>query len=309
MDLKLIFCGTSEFALPALKALLNSRNSVLAVVTKSDQPAGRGLRQKSTPVKVFMEKEFPQVPVLQPINLRDENFLQRLRGFEAEIFVVASFPIMPMKMVRLPYKGCLNIHPSLLPQYRGAAPIRWALINGDTETGITTFLIGEKIDAGNILLQRPTTISPNENYGYLHQRLAEIGAELALESLDLLEKGQITPKLQDESQASMAPKITSEDLKLNWNWDAISVHNRVRAFSPDPGAFTFLNGLRLKIFASATHTNVNLECGKVLIDGHRMFVGCKKGALELLEVQMEGKKRLPMVEFLRGSRFKEMKLD
>ena len=303
--MKLIFFGTSEFAIPALKLLLDSQHQVLAVVTKCDQPSGRGLREKPTPVKTFVLNHAPSTVLIQPAKLRNREFLDDVARLGAEIFVVASFPIMPMSLVEIPPMGCLNIHPSLLPEYRGAAPIRWTLINGETRTGVTTFFIGGKVDAGNILLQRETEIAPDENYGRLHDRLSEMGAELAIESLKAIAKGEIHTRQQDNSLATPAPKITPEQLRIDWTRDAASIHNQVRAFSPGPGAYTILNGKLLKVLTSEPDYSRRIPPGSGICERNGLFAGCGDGALELLEVQMEGRKCLPAKAFICGFRDKE----
>lgn len=307
--LKIIFLGTAEFAIPSLRSVLDSRHETAAVVTKSDRPSGRGRREKPTPVKLFLREYSPQTPLIQPDKLKDPEFHRQLAEYDAELFVVACFPILPMKVVRLPKTGCLNIHPSLLPRYRGAAPIRWTLMNGDETTGVTTFFIGERVDGGSVLLQRETPIAQGENYGSLEHRLAEMGADLALESLDIIAAGEIHTKIQDESTATPAPKIRPEHKRVDWNRSALKIHNHIRAFAPKPGVFTFLNGRRLKIFASEPYSEMDipLQIGK--IDGEKLFAGCGEGALELLELQIEGRKRLPVKNFLRGFRNKEFRFE
>jgi len=304
--MKVVFCGTSEFAVPILKAVLDSRHEVTTVVTKSEKPSGRGLTERPTAVKSFMGRYSPSTSIIQPSRLKDVDFQKGLKSFNPDVFVVASFPIMPMSMVIIPDKGCVNVHPSLLPLYRGAAPIQWALIDGAEKTGVTTFIIGKEVDAGKILLQRELDIFPEENCGSLHDRLSMVGAEMVLASLDLVEKDDFEAIPQDESKATAAPKIKKEDLLIDWNNDARVIHNRVRAFSPHPGAYTILNGRRLKILKSKPDYSHNLPPGSGLCYKTGLFAGCRDGALELLELQFEGKKCLSQAAFICGFKEKEL---
>jgi methionyl-tRNA formyltransferase len=304
--MKIIFCGTSEFAVPVLRAVLESRHEVLAVVTKSEKPSGRGLKERPTAVKSFVQQYSPDMTIIQPPKLKDRDFQNKLHSLKVDAFVVASFPIMPMSMVEIPARGCINIHPSMLPLYRGAAPIQWALIDGAEKTGVSTFIIGKVVDAGKILLQGEMDIYPDEYFGSLHDRLSMLAAELAVESIDLVEKGNFKALPQDESKATAAPKIKKEDLLINWNNSAVAVYNRVRAFSPSPGAYTILNGKRLKILKAKPDYSHDLSPGAGLCHKTGLFAGCSDGALELLEVQMEGKKCLSEEAFICGFKEKEL---
>lgn len=301
-----MFFGTSQFAAPALKAVIDSRHHLLAVVTKSGRISGRGLKESPTAVKLFLDSYALGIPIIQPEKLKDESFQREVAALNAEIFTVASFPIMPMKLVNIPPLGCLNLHPSLLPQYRGAAPIHWALLKGETVTGLTTFFIGGRIDAGNILLQREIPIRPEEGFQSLHDRLAEEGAELLLKSLDLIAGGEFNTIPQDEALATPAPKVGAEDMRIDWNQPAAQIFNRVRAFSPYPGAFTRLQGKRLKIVTCRIAGGESLPPGKGICVEGGMIVGCgSKENIELLKVQLEGKKILPCSAFVCGFREKE----
>lgn len=298
--MRLIFFGSSGFAVPVLKSLLESGHEVLAIVTKSEKPAGRGLKEKPTDIRIFADSNAPGVKLIQPKKLRDTGFHDELRALGADIFVVASFPIMPMEVVNIPAKGCLNVHPSLLPKYRGAAPIRWTLLNGESRTGVSAFFIGGKVDTGSILLQRETGIDPNENHDTLHDRLSFIGAEIALESLTLIESGSFKTILQDESLATPAPKITKEQLLIDWNRPAVEIHNQIRAFSVNPGAYTVLDGKRLKILKGKIDLELKLSPFTGICEKKTMYAGCADDSLEILELQMEGKKRMTAEAFLIG---------
>lgn len=306
--MKIIFLGSSAFAVPILKRVLESQFEVTAVVTKADAIAGRGLTEKGTAVKEFTTANFPQIPLLQPESLKDEAFLESLQGFGADIFLVASFPIMPKKMLAIPPLGAMNVHPSLLPKYRGAAPIRWTLFKGEIETGVTTFFIGGKVDAGNIFLQRRIHIHPYEDYGALHDRLAALGAEMAVESLEKIAQGDISTTIQDESLACPAPKISKEDCLVDWSKSSLDICNQIRALSPEPGAYTVINGKRLKLFAANPTDKISAR-GDVLIDKDKVFIGCGGGCLELVEVQIEGKKRMKIGDFLRGVKWDRCSID
>ena len=298
--LKVVFLGTSDFALEPLQAILKSRHILAAVVTKSDRSAGRGQKQLPTPVKKFMEDSCPALPLLQPDSLKDPAFLDMLRRFQPDIFVVASFPIMPKILLQIPPLGCLNIHPSLLPKYRGAAPIHWTLMNGDSVTGVTTFFIGGQIDAGNIFLQQSLEILPWEDYGSLHHRLSVLGAVLALKSLDLIAQSKVTTYPQDESQATPAPKIRNEHCRIDWNRPAHTICNQIHALSPQPGAYTYFQGKRLKLFAARICPEKLTDSGTAKIQQDRIFIACQDQSLELLEVQLEGKKRMKTADFIHG---------
>jgi methionyl-tRNA formyltransferase len=303
---KLVFFGSSDFSIPILERVLKSEHQVLAVVTKSDKPAGRGLKESPTSVKIFVQKFFPSYKLIQPAGLREQNFLSEIAELKAELFLVASFPIMPKELVDLPLRGCLNVHPSLLPKYRGAAPIRWTLLNGEKKTGVSTFFIGGKIDSGNILLQREIEIYPDEDYASLHQRLSQLGAELAVSSLRQIAEGEFATFPQDESSATPAPKIKSEHLKIDWSRSAEAIYNQIRAFSPEPGAYTHLEGKRLKILKAQLDFSRTLPPGQAICDKNELFVGCGQGALILCQLQMEGKKCLPAETFICGWRKKSM---
>ena len=287
--MRVIFFGTSEFAIPAVEKVWQSNHHLLAVVSKSDRKAGRGRKEQPTPVSEFVRSRTSGIELIQPPRLKDPDLWERLQKLKADIFLVASFPILPMEIVSIPELGCLNLHPSLLPQYRGAAPIQRTLLAGEKETGISTFFIGGKIDAGGILLQKRMEIYPDDNFGSLHDRLAEAGADLMLESLDIIAQGGYTTIHQDDSFATPAPKIKSSELRIDWNDSAHNIHNKVRAFSPSPGAYTELNGRRLKIFTSQPSTDCQDAAGAGRVIDNELIVSCGEGSLKLLEIQIEGK--------------------
>jgi methionyl-tRNA formyltransferase len=298
--MRVVFMGTPDFARVSLEKLLESKHEVTGVVTVPDKPQGRGLKVKPSPVKQVALQH--GLPVLQPDSLKDESFLGELKKWPADIFVVVAFRILPPVVFNMPPKGTVNVHASLLPKYRGAAPINWAIINGETETGVTTMLINERVDEGNILLQEKVAISENMTAGELHDVLAEVGAQLLLQTLDGLENDTLQPQKQDESQVSKAPKITKELCHLHFDRPAREVHNWIRGLSPYPGAFAYWQGKTLKIFRSqpikADYDQAPGTIVKVL--KNCFTVQCAEGAVDIFEVQIQGKKRMSVEAFLNG---------
>ena len=296
--------GTPEFALPSLEALLESKHQVVGVVTQPDKPKGRGRILSPSPVKEFALKK--NLLVLTPEDLKADDFVEQLKGLNLDLIVVVAYRILPEKVFTIPPRGTINLHASLLPKYRGAAPINWALINGEKRTGVTTFFIQKKVDTGNIILQKETEILPDENYGELSQRLSTLGAELLFETVDLIEKGKAIPLSQDESQVTQAPKITPEMCQIDWSWPAEKIRNFIRGLAPTPGAYTFFNGKILKIYKALVldQTHFDEGFGEIIsADKKDGFVAkTKSGRLKLSEVQPESKKIMSGYEFLRGYR-------
>ena len=304
--MKIVFLGTPEFAVVSLKAILASRHEVVAVVTPPDKPKGRGLKLHPSAVKrAALEAG---LPVFQPERLKDDSFIEQLQALKADVFVVVAFKILPREIFTIPPLGTVNLHASLLPRYRGAAPINWAIINGDTETGVTTMLIDEKVDTGQILLQESTPIGPEMTAGELHDILAQQGAELLVKTLDLLEAGKIEPKQQDDAQASRAPKLNKEMMKIRFNQPVQKVYNLIRGLSPYPGAFCYYEQLQMKIYRSTIKSEAK-EAGKpgqILTARKGQFlVACQPGVLQIEELQLQGKKRMPVDAFLNGFHVKE----
>lgn len=291
--------GTPEFAVPSLRRLHHSDHEVISVVTSPDKPAGRSLKLCESEVKVAAKGL--RIPILQPEQLNDPSFLDEIRRIEADIGVVVAFRILPPSLFELFPKGCVNLHPSKLPDLRGAAPINWALIRGYTETGITTFLIEKRVDVGNILLQTKVSIDPDDDAGRLSERVSEMGAQLIVQTLDGIEKGELKPTPQ-EGKVTLAPKITRELCEINWDKSASELRNLIRGVSPIPCAFTYLNGKMLKIFkATVLHSSTKLTVGSVIGDcKDEIRVQCGEGMLLIDELQLEGKKRMTSGEFLRG---------
>ena len=294
--------GTPQFAVPSLQRLVESRHTVAAVVTNPDRPSGRGRKSAAPPVKVAAAKL--GLPVLQPESLQDTDFITELTRIDAELFVVVAFSIIPNSILRLPNAGAVNVHPSLLPAYRGAAPIIWAIINGETETGITTFLLNERVDAGDILMQHSVSIGGDETAGELEARMREIGADLVVSTVDGLESGDLQPVPQAGASSSRAPKVSRRDGRLIWTRSAVSLRNLIRGANPIPGAFTEWAGGALKVHgATVTQTDHEGEPGTVLsADSHTgLVVATGDGALELVTVQPAGKSPMKASAFLRGN--------
>lgn len=291
--------GTPEFAVPSLELLIGSGYSIPAVVTAPDKPRGRGQQLSPTPVKEISLKH--NIAVLQPAALTDPAFIQQLVSVAPDLIVVVAFRILPREVFTVPGSGSFNLHASLLPKYRGAAPINWAIINGEKETGVTTFFLQEKVDTGSILLQARLPILPEDNAGTVHDKLAEVGAEIVLHTVRLIEQGKATPKQQDDSLASPAPKIFKEDCRINWNRPAPAIHNRIRGLSPHPAAFTMHGDKVIKLYRSSLSPMRSQQLpGTVLLDGGRLLVTTADHLLSIEELQLEGRKRMPVGEFLRG---------
>jgi methionyl-tRNA formyltransferase len=295
--------GTPEFAVPSLQVLLEGQDQVVGVVTQPDQPSGRGMVFHAPPVKVLAEAR--HVPVFQPAKLRVPGVLEQLQAWQPDLIVVAAYGrILPTTILTLPPLGCINVHASLLPKYRGAGPIQWAIANGETETGITIMQISEQMDAGDILLQKSLPIAANDTGGSLHDKLARLGAEALQEAIGLLKSGQLTARQQNEAEVTYAPLIKKEDGRVDWHLAAAVIERRVRAFNPWPSAYTILNGKLLKIFAAQVEhflRSSQAAPGTVIeVTPVSVSVVTGNGVLTLREVQLAGKKRLSVEEFLRG---------
>lgn len=296
---KILFMGTSEFAVPALEALHGAGYPVALVVTQPDRPAGRGLDLKPSPVKQAALKL--GLTVFQPEKVRNPEAVETLRKVGADLAVVAAYgQILPSSVLQLPKTACLNIHGSILPKYRGAAPIHYAILNGEAETGVTLMYMNEKMDEGDILLIKKTPIGPEENTGEVHDRLARIGAEGLLEALKLLETGKAPRVPQDPTQATYAPSIQREFCKLDWGWPASRIHNRVRGLSPWPVAETAWKGMEIKVH-QAQVVDRKGPGGEVLeVSKEGVLVGAGSQSVRLLSIQPPGKKRMPAFDFTLG---------
>ncbi|MDX2249658.1 MAG: methionyl-tRNA formyltransferase [Bacteroidia bacterium] len=298
--MRIIFMGTPEFAVPSLDRLVKAGYDIPYVVTVPDKPAGRGQQLRPSPIKIYAEAN--QIPVLQPEKLRDASFVATLEAIKPDLMVVVAFRMLPEVIWKMPRLGTFNLHSSLLPQYRGAAPINWAVINGEKNSGVTTFLIDEKIDTGNILLQHKTDIPDEWTAGELHDCLMETGADLVLDTVRGLESGSLHAVPQIHSLAvHHAPKIFKEDCKINWGQPAQKVRNLIRGLSPYPAAWTTLQGKQLKIFfARLTGQFTDQPPGTISSDKKTLLFACQDQWLEITDLQLEGKKRMKTEDFLRG---------
>lgn len=307
--LRVVFFGTPDFAVASLKALVEDAQQavdVVGVVTATDKPAGRGHRMQSPPVKVYAESQ--NIPVLQPTNMKSAEFQDALRDWQADLQIVVAFRMMPEAVWNMPRLGTYNVHASLLPDYRGAAPINWAIIRGEKETGVTTFKLRHEIDTGSILLQKRVDIGPDETAGELHDKLMHAGAELLVKSVQRIASGDYILQPQSEvAEVKEAPKIFKHDCRINWSQRAEEVHNFIRGLCPFPGAFTEVelpDGKKeqWKIQRSRTTGDRTDSAGQFRQDGDHLLVSCADEWLEILEIQPPGKKRMKASDFLRGLR-------
>ncbi|MGN7514184.1 MAG: methionyl-tRNA formyltransferase [Allomuricauda sp.] len=302
--LRIVFMGTPDFAVGSLRQLLEANFNVVGVITAPDRPAGRGRKVQESAVKQFAVKH--NLKVLQPTNLKDEAFLEELKSLDANLQVVVAFRMLPKTVWQMPEHGTFNLHASLLPQYRGAAPINWAIINGETETGVTTFFIDEKIDTGNIILQKTEKILPDDSAGTLHDRLMELGAHLIVETCKQIEEGTVTRQKQDESlELKPAPKIHKDTCRIDWDAGIEDIYNHIRGLSPYPGAWTELvNGGKaepMKIFKTEMErADHNYNLGELVAEKKSLKVAVKGGYISLLELQLPGKRRMQVNEVLNG---------
>jgi methionyl-tRNA formyltransferase len=310
--MRIIFMGTPEFAVPSLEILIENGYEVVAVVTATDKPGGRGGKQllESAVKKYAVSKG---IPVLQPKNLKAPEFIEALRSYRADLQVVVAFRMLPEAVWDMPTIGTFNLHGSLLPKYRGAAPINWAVIEGEKETGVTTFFIKHEIDTGDILFQKKLPIGPDETAGEVHDRMMLLGAELVLETVQAIEKGGYILQKQDETQVSKAPKIFHETCEIDFNQPALNVHNFVRGLSPYPGAWAHLHwsqdsgqdryeGEVVKIFKTEKITEAHKHTpGEFVTDGRKSLkIATADGYVEVLELQAPGRRRMDAVSFLNG---------
>jgi len=309
--MRLVFLGTPAFAVPTLERIVTAGHQVQAVVTQPDRPRGRGQHSAAPPVKESAARL--GLPVYQPERVRRPEAVEFLRGMGAEAMVVVGYgQIIPQAVIDLAPLGIINVHASLLPKYRGAGPIQWAIINGETRTGVTTMRIDAGLDTGDMLLKAETEIGPEENAIELGRRLAAAGADLLVETLDRLAAGTIVPEAQDAAQATYAPLLKKEDGLTDWVQPARAIHNRVRGLQPWPGAYTTFRGQTLHIWrarvAAGPGAGITSAAAGRLLGVKPLVVACGSGALELLEVQLEGRKRIPAADFANGQRLTENEL-
>ena len=299
--------GSSDFALPSLERLLERDNDLLAVVTSPDLKQGRGMNIQFSPVKLLAVEH--KIPVLQPLNLRDNSFIHRLRLLCADVFIVVAFKILPEDVLNIPAKGSVNLHASLLPNYRGAAPINWSIINGEKKTGITTFFIKKKVDTGDIILQESEIINDSDTFGSLSKRLMIKGADLLVKTMKLIEEGNSLIKKQDNLMShSKAPKIYTKDCYINLSMKCREVYNLVRGLSPYPGAWISIDNTVYKIFfikiVDSIPTVDSIKNSVYCTDNDTFFyLLCADGYISIEEIQQESKKRMNIRDFLRGKKF------
>ena len=296
--MNLVFFGTPDFAIPTLNTLYNSPHNILRVVTIPDKKSGRGLNYYSSSVKKYAK--MLNIPILEPNNLEDKEFLKELELIKPDIYIVVAFRILPKSLLKIPLRGAVNLHASLLPKYRGAAPINHAILNGEKTTGVTTFYIKQKVDTGDILLQHKINIYKDSTAGELMKDLANIGAEIMLKTLDGISNNSITIKEQNHNISSLAPKINIDDCQIKWNQSAEIIHNHIRAFTPTPGAFTFYNSKRIKLYKSNIEdicSNYLLNPGQIHFIKPYLIVGTNSNYIKISELQPEGKRKLTAIDF------------
>lgn len=303
--MKIVFMGTPDFAVASLDALVDAGFDIVGVITAPDKPAGRGQTLKESAVKQYAKEN--GLNILQPAKLKDEAFLSQLRSLKADLQIVVAFRMLPEVVWNMPPMGTINLHGSLLPQYRGAAPINWAIINGETQTGVTTFFLKHEIDTGDILFAEPVNIAPDETAGNIHDKLMEVGAELLVKTVQAIESGDYQETPQDEvmrTELRHAPKLFKDNCLINWSRPAKEVYNLIRGLSPYPTAFTHINQKTLKIFKAEIDGNAsNAQPGEYQTDGKTYLkFACEDAFISVTDIQMEGKKRMKIDEFLRGVR-------
>lgn len=309
-DLRIVFMGTPDFAVASLQAILEAGMNVIAVITAPDKPGGRGMELQQSDVKKFALEN--ALPVLQPVKLKDPHFLETLQQLKADVQVVVAFRMLPEIVWAMPAYGTINLHGSLLPQFRGAAPINRAIMAGETETGVTTFLLQQQIDTGNIILQEKINIRKDETAGELYEEMKVIGAQLLVKTLHKLSTGGLEAKPQENlvinaGELKHAPKLFTEDCEINWQNKVDHIYNQVRGLSPYPAAFTSLKGKKLKFFrAEKEFLHTGSAPGKIETDGKTFLkFACQDGYIHATEIQLEGKKKMAISDFLRGYRHKE----
>ncbi|MDE6695904.1 MAG: methionyl-tRNA formyltransferase [Muribaculaceae bacterium] len=304
-DLKIVFFGTPEFAVESLDALIKNEFNVVGVVTMPDKLAGRGHKLYQSDVKRYAVEH--NLNILQPEKLKSEDFLESLRNLGADLFIVIAFRMLPREVWQMPRLGTFNLHASLLPKYRGAAPINRAVMNGDTETGVTTFFLKHEIDTGDMIMQRRIDILPEDNVGTVHDKLMHLGAQMVVETVNAIIDETLSTTPQPEGEFTPAPKIFKEDCRIDWKKSSADVHNHIRGLSPYPAAWTVIieesgRPLECKIFSSCLSDSEvgESDAGKIKTDGKRMFVACSDKWLEIIELQPAGKKRMATEAFLLG---------
>jgi methionyl-tRNA formyltransferase len=299
--------GTPEFAVPSLRILLDHSYEISGVVTAPDKPRGRGQQVSFTPIKDFALHH--SLTILQPEHLTDSNFVSDVQQLAPDLIVVVAFRILPLEIYTVPKLGSFNLHASLLPKYRGAAPIHWAIINGEKESGVTTFFLQEKVDTGSILLQARVNIGPDETAGELHDTLSEVGAEIVLHTVRLIERGKAQPIMQNDSLACPAPKIFNHDCRIDWKKSSQQIHDFVRGLSPHPASWTMHKSKIIKLYRTKIEDASPQTPGMVLRrTNDALLIGTGNGVVSVMDIQQQGKRRLGIEEFLRGYSISEGEL-
>lgn len=307
--LRIVFMGTPEFAVGILDTILQHNYEVVGVITAADKPAGRGQKIKYSAVKEYALTH--ELPLLQPTNLKDESFLEELKALNANLQIVVAFRMLPKVVWEMPSLGTFNLHASLLPNYRGAAPINWAIINGEAKTGVTTFFIDDKIDTGAMILNAETAISKSESAGQLHDRLMQLGSETVIQTLALLEKGNVTTTIQqDTADIKTAYKLNKENCKIDWTKSVSEIHNLIRGLSPYPAAWCFFSDKgeewNIKIYeANILNESHSLAIGQLVCTKKEMKIAVQDGFIQVLSLQFPGKKKMTTAELLNGIQFTE----
>lgn len=299
-DIRTVFMGTPEFALAALQGLIDAGTNLVGVYTQPDRPKGRGKQLAAPPVKTLALAH--HLPVFQPLKLRQPEVVEELRALKPDLIVVVAYgQILPKSVLDIPHFGCINVHASLLPRHRGASPINKAILDGDTETGITTMHMDVGLDTGDMLVKRAISIGPDETAGELHDRLAVLGRETMEETLRRLCAGQLTPQKQDDSLSTYAPMLKKEDGLIDWSRNARELHNQVRGLDPWPGAYTLLDGEVLRLARTAAEQGAGVPGTVIAADADGVRIACGAGILRVAELQLPGRKRLAAGDFLRGT--------
>lgn len=305
-DTRIVFMGTPDFAVTILKHLVDNNYNVVGVITAPDKPAGRGRKLNESDVKKYALSK--NLTILQPENLKNEDFLQELKALNADLQIVVAFRMLPEAVWKMPKLGTFNLHASLLPQYRGAAPIHWAIINGETKTGVTTFFIDDKIDTGEIILQEEIDISENETVGTLHDKLMFLGADLVAKTIDLISDGNVTTKKQPELEEKSAPKLNPENTKVDWTDSLDTIYNKIRGLNPFPTAWTIIKNedeeISAKIYAIQKETcEHQYSVGKIITTKKEMKVAVHNGFIIIDEIKLSGKKKMDVKSLLNGYTF------
>lgn len=297
--MNIVFMGSPDFAVPSLEAIYNSSHTIKAVVSNVDKRRGRGSETAPTPVKAKALKL--GLPVIEVEDLKSEEFAEQLKALEADLFVVVAFRVLPKHVLEIPKIGSVNLHASLLPKYRGAAPIHWAVINGEEKTGCTIFFLDEKVDTGKIILQEEISIDDDETTGEVYARLMDHGSKVLLEAINQIDKKKYSTIEQDDTAASPAPKLFRDDCHIDFNQPVKKVHDKIRGLSPFPTAWATLEGEKFNMYRSRPGPFANIDPGELLVKEGRLLVGCSDGTVELLEIQLPGKRRMDSETFLQGN--------